>query len=246
MQTTQLVEALQKEGSLLLSAALGAGWDSAVPSCPGWRVRDLVSHQGNVHRWADEYVRRGITHPRPLPGHRVEDDELPAWFESGLRSLVDALHAADDTLVAWQFLPGAAHPRAFWARRQAHETAMHRVDAELAGHGRTSPVDTALALDGIDEMLTGWHGRLRSLVRTDKPATLLVETVEGRQWTMRLSSGAPATVRAATGTWDCRISGPADLLYRALWNRAPYTGEGIVVEGDEALMALWRSKSPIL
>ncbi|MFJ5531144.1 maleylpyruvate isomerase family mycothiol-dependent enzyme [Streptomyces sp. NPDC093261] len=246
MHTTQFIEALETSGSLLLSAALRAGWETAVPSCPGWRVRDLVRHQGNVHRWADEYVRQGITQPCPLPDHRVGDDELAAWFEKGLRSLANALRTADDTLVAWEFLPGAAHPRAFWARRQAHETTMHRVDAELVGHGLPSPVAADLALDGIDEMLTGWHGRPRSLLRADKPTVLLVEAVEGRQWTMRLSSAAPRTVRASTGTWDCRISGPADRLYRALWNREPYTGNGIVVEGDERLMALWRSKSPIL
>ena len=29
-------------------------------------------------------------------------------------------------------VPGRALPLAFWARRQAHETAVHRVDAESA------------------------------------------------------------------------------------------------------------------
>ena len=32
---------------LFATAELGA----AVPSCPGWSVRDLVVHLGNLHRW---------------------------------------------------------------------------------------------------------------------------------------------------------------------------------------------------
>ncbi|GAA1928162.1 maleylpyruvate isomerase family mycothiol-dependent enzyme [Streptantibioticus ferralitis] len=209
-------------------------------------MRDLVGHQANVHRWADEYVRGGITHPRPLPDARLGDDELAAWFEGGLRRLVASLHAADDRLLAWEFLPGATNPRAFWARRQAHETTIHRVDAELAGGGLLSPIAPDLAMDGIDEILTGWHGRPRSLLRAEKPAVLLVQAAEGREWTMHLSAAAPRTVREATETWDCRISGSAQDVYRALWNRQSYTENGLKLEGDEQLMALWRNKSPIL
>ena len=34
----------------------------------------------------------------------------------------------------------------------AHETAVHRVDAELA-RGASTPVDAGLAMDGVDELL---------------------------------------------------------------------------------------------
>jgi hypothetical protein len=32
--------------------ARSAGPDAPVPTCPGWTVRDLLAHQGMVHRWA--------------------------------------------------------------------------------------------------------------------------------------------------------------------------------------------------
>ena len=34
-----------------------AGPDAPVPTCPGWTVRDLLAHQGMVHRWATAVVR---------------------------------------------------------------------------------------------------------------------------------------------------------------------------------------------
>ena len=44
-----------------------------------------------------------------------------------------------------------AHVR-FWSRRMAHETSIHRWDAESAS-GAQAPVDAAVAVDGIDERL---------------------------------------------------------------------------------------------
>jgi hypothetical protein len=38
-------------------------------------------------------------------------------------------------------------------RRQAHETAMHRIDAQLAAD-RTEPIAQELAVDGIDELFS--------------------------------------------------------------------------------------------
>ncbi len=47
---------LQEQGELLAGCAAAAGLDALVPTCPGWRVRDLLRHIGFVHRWAAGYV----------------------------------------------------------------------------------------------------------------------------------------------------------------------------------------------
>ena len=57
--------------------------------------------------------------------------------------------AAGDEPV-WAF--GRLAPASFWARRQSHETMVHRADAELAV-GRDVVLDAGLAADGIDEWL---------------------------------------------------------------------------------------------
>jgi hypothetical protein len=43
------------------------------------------------------------------------------------------------------------------------------------------------------------------------------------------------------GRADAELAGPADLLYLALWNRAPVPS----VTGDAALAALWRRTSAV-
>jgi uncharacterized protein (TIGR03083 family) len=130
------VGALRSQGDLLADAAQRAGLAAAVPSCPGWAVRDLLKHTGYVHRWATGFVAEGLTHPvgaseEEILGQGPADDELPGWFRDGHAALVRALGAAAPGLNCWAFLP-APSPLAFWARRQAHETAIHRVDAEQA------------------------------------------------------------------------------------------------------------------
>jgi len=50
METTEHLNRLREEGPRLAAAAGRAGLDAPVPTCPGWLVRDLLSHAGGVHR----------------------------------------------------------------------------------------------------------------------------------------------------------------------------------------------------
>ncbi|MBE4741100.1 MULTISPECIES: maleylpyruvate isomerase family mycothiol-dependent enzyme [Streptomyces] len=254
METAEHIRALDEEGRLLATAARKAGTDAEVPTCPSWRVRDLVRHTGAVHRWATAFVAEGHPVPRPLPDGpgELDGDALLTWFEDGHRRLLDTLRAAPADLDCWTFLP-APSPRAFWARRQAHETAVHRADAESAlGAASGFPVpdfSTSLAVDfavdGIDELLLGFHARPRSRVRTGTPRVLRVRATDtDAVWTVRLSSEPPAAERtdpAQAPDAECEITGPASRLYLALWNRIPFPA----VTGDPELAELWRESSGI-
>ncbi|AJE80729.1 hypothetical protein SLNWT_0353 [Streptomyces albus] len=234
---------LDREGRLLAEAAEEAGLDAKVPTCPGWQVRDLVRHTAMVHRWATGFVREGRTETRPMDGEGgLDGAELLAGFRAGHGALLDALESATPELDCWTFF-AAPSPLAFWARRQAHETTMHRFDADSARGGTPAPVDGVLAVDGIDELLTGFHGRRRSRVRTPEPRTVHVLTTdEGASWSLRLSDGPPVAERGLTGEPDCVLSGPASKLYLALWNRVPFPE----ITGDARLAALWRETSAIV
>lgn len=244
MDTNRHLESLEAEGELLLSAAVRAGWDAEVPTCPDWRVRDLVAHQGTVHRWAGGIVAERRAAPVRPQEESVPDERLPDWFAEGHRLLSKALREAPEALECWTFLPGSSSPRAFWARRQAHETAIHRVDAELAAGSVPSPVDPAFAVDGIDELLTGFHTRPTSRVRSARRRVLRVETSDAAPWTLHLSEEPPRVSRDGDTPADTVISGPAEALYLALWNRRPH-GDGLVVEGDAELAELWRTASAV-
>ncbi|WP_345590581.1 maleylpyruvate isomerase family mycothiol-dependent enzyme [Streptomyces marokkonensis] len=243
MEITMFVQVLRTEGTLLATAAEAAGTGAKVPTCPGWQVRDLLRHTGMVHRWATAFVSEGHTGPRPDGGlPELDGTALVAWFREGHEQLVDALADASPDLRCWHFLP-APSPLAFWARRQAHETTVHRIDAESARGGDPTGIGVDFAVDGIDELLCAFHARPKSAVRTEVPRTLRVRATDppGSVWTVRLSAEPPVTERDDAGNADCELNGPAAQLYSALWNRGPLPE----VTGDASLAALWRARSGV-
>ncbi|MFE7757979.1 maleylpyruvate isomerase family mycothiol-dependent enzyme [Streptomyces sp. NPDC057429] len=247
MEISEHVTSLSAEGLSLAAAARDAGTDTPVPTCPGWRVRDLLRHTGMVHRWAAAFVTEGHRTYHPDGGEPdLDGDDLLDWFGEGHGLLVEALRAAPADLECWSFFP-APSSLAFWARRQAHETRIHRVDAESARGGPPAPVAPAHAVDGIDELLTGFHARPRSRVRTDVARTLRVRAVDTEAvWDVRLSTDPPRTVRdgGTLGTpADCVLSGTAEELFLVLWNRRPLSS--VALRGDREIAELWCDHSGI-
>lgn len=252
MEIVEFVEALRQDGEDLIDFSARAGWGTVVPTCPGWRIRDLVAHTGSVHRWAAGYLD-GETERRPIEICAPDDVEsLAAWFRDGHRELLNRLTTVPTDLECWTFLP-APTPLAFWARRQAHETAIHRLDAESALGVRPREFTAQFAQDGIDELLAGFHVRPRSKVRTEQPRSLLVQATgdgldpgQPHAWLLRLSSEPPLVEQLTdigNVSADCTVSGPSPTLYRALWNRGPY--EDLDVTGDSSLVELWRRTSAV-
>src|SRR5215469_15426037 len=127
-----------------------------IPTCPEWTLRQLVTHVGRAHRWAAEITRtRSETFIpfREVPDGKLPDDRAaqPAWLRTGAARIVDAVREAGNDLV-WTFT-GLA-PAGFWIRRMAHETLVHRADAQLAAGAEPEPVIAAeVAADAIDEWL---------------------------------------------------------------------------------------------
>lgn len=162
MEIADHIACLRSEGELLAEAAERSSLSAPVPACPGWRVRDLLAHLGFVHRWAADYVAEERTEMTREPGEEEiirlapADDSLVAWFRDGHARLVSVLAAADPAVGCWTFL-AAPSPLAFWARRQAHETAIHRADAQLAAAAAVSGADLdpflpGLGGDGVDRL----------------------------------------------------------------------------------------------
>ncbi|CAM5345206.1 hypothetical protein SAVIM338S_01121 [Streptomyces avidinii] len=248
MEITDYVKTLAREGELLADAAERAGTDAPVATCPEWRIADLLRHTGSVHRWATGFVADGLVEPAPFPQPpELSGGELLAWFREGHAALVRTLTGAPADVECWTFLPTAPpSPLAFWARRQAHETTVHRMDAESALGLEFTPVEPEFATDGVDELLTGFHARPKSRVRTAEPRVLRVRAADtGAVWTVRLSPEPARTVRgdADGAPADCTLTGEAAWLYPALWNRLPLAGPGVT--GDAELARLWTDTAGI-
>ena len=247
METAEHITRLREEGELFARAATAAGLDAEVPTCPGWQVRDLVQHLGGVHRWATAYVVTG----NPNPSNEKEDaryfaaigdrELLPA-YQSAHAALVEALCGAPPDLACWTFLT-APSPLAFWARRQAHETTIHRVDAEAAA-GMPSSCAPRFGADGIDELLNGFFSRTRGRLVCNPAVALSVRAADtGDAWTIRIEPDR-RVVTPGDGDADCTVSGSAADLYLLLWNRRT-PDERFSIEGNRHLLELWRTKAVI-
>jgi uncharacterized protein (TIGR03083 family) len=227
---------LEADGPLLAAAAERAGWDAPVPETE-WTVRDLVTHIGGVHRWATAIVRDCSTTPDIPEGDAVgtgpADAELLEWFRDGHMTLVDTLRGAGPEIECVAFLP-ASSPIEFWCRRQAHETAIHRVDAEGAAGTRTR-FDTAFAQDGIAEMLLGFAARKSNAIADER--VLAVHPSDGQCWSVTMGGERLVAEPVDDPQGDAVVRGTSDDVYRWLWNRP----SGAVVEGDVATAELWRS-----
>ncbi|MBB5872524.1 uncharacterized protein (TIGR03083 family) [Allocatelliglobosispora scoriae] len=246
MEIADHIAALRRDGLLLADAAAMHTLDEAVPTTPGWTVGDLLRHIGEVHRWAMSHVAQQRLTKMPTEEEQEltrnwpeGDDELLEWFSSGHEALVFSLETADPGLRCWTFLP-APSPLAFWARRQAHETAIHRVDAESVT-GEITPIGAEFAADGVDELLTCFFGRPGRL-RGDPAYTLgLVATDLPRAW--RVSVGPTVVVTDGGEAADCVVTGTAEELYLLLWNRRDPAGLDVV--GDEAVLTRWRDSAVV-
>ena len=211
-------------------------------------MRDLLRHVGGVHRWAKTYVAESRLEPMDeteegslMGGWPERDEELIEWFRQGHASLVHTLETADPALSCWTFL-AAPSPLAFWARRQAHETAIHRADAESPREAIT-PFPPAFAADGIDELLSCFLTRSSGGLRADPPRRLQVKTTdEPANWLVEIGPQR-VVVSPDGGAADCAVSGPASELYLLLWNRRG--AEGLDVRGDRSLLEGWRRMARI-
>ncbi|MDA8262639.1 MAG: maleylpyruvate isomerase family mycothiol-dependent enzyme [Actinomycetota bacterium] len=246
MEVVEYISALEREGRLLIESARIAGLEAPVPTCPGWRVRELLAHINYVHRWATAYVAGALTEMLPEPAEEEilrsapRDDELFDSAEEGHAALVRALGDAPPDLNCWTFLP-AASPLAMWARRQAHETAVHRVDAELAAGRIPQPLDKRLAVDGVDELLLSMlsRGEPPKEAETGLGAICLEARGLEESWSVRLGE---SDVRAEAGEapWDLLIRAGASDLFLLLWNRPSL--EKPELRGETGLLDLWRER----
>lgn len=200
----------------------GATGHEPVPTCPGWRVLDLVSHLGSVHRWAAATVLCG----RLVPDvdSRPDGDDLPEWYAGTATALLTALAVVDADEPCENF--SGVDPRAgFWRRRQQHETAIHLLDLECALGLEPAPVDPGLAADGVDEVLRVFGPRLAARGRpADLRAPVRLEALDvGRAWLLTPSppGQAPQVEEpVASGTSEA-VRGTATDVWHALWKR-PY------------------------
>lgn len=239
MEVAEYLGHVAADGTAALAAGR-QGLGDPVPSCPAWTVTDLLGHLGRVHRWVEEMVRtraaeRAAFPPPPSP------EELPGWYDEGLARLLVTLDHVDPDELVWNWMASAPAPARFWPRRMAHETAVHRWDAENSFAG-ARPIDGALALDGVEEYLDIVSFVLeKASPDPEFSGTLGLEATDAgfaRTVTMR-----------PRGLGRCDGVDHADAVVRAsasdllLWmcGRNPLGDGTVELEGDASVAQRWRA-----
>jgi uncharacterized protein (TIGR03083 family) len=238
MDHSRYLECLAADHGDLRDAAASVELTVPVPSCPGWTMGDLVFHVAEVYlhkatvmrtgEWPEQWPPPGAAAEAPLPlldraygqliaefGARQPADATPTWYDP------------DQTV-------------AFWIRRMAQETVIHRIDAELAAGLPVTPVPDDLAVDGVDEvlkrflgydvealgLLTGGH-----LARDGGQDTINVLAGQ-TAWTVRPSPAEAVITDGASASPRVVIQAAPDPMLRWLWGRAG--DEAVRLTGEQA------------
>jgi uncharacterized protein (TIGR03083 family) len=218
-------------------AAARGHLSSDVPSCPGWTVHDLVSHVAEVYEHKIACTALGHA-PDPWPPDWPADRDPIEWLGDAHGRLLEMFEKNDATTPSATWWP-PDQTVGFWARRMAQETAVHRVDAELA-IGAPSPVDADLAADGVDEILVLMLAGDWSEDPDDAAMGQHVAISTGeRTWLVALERGA-VSVAERGGAVDATIGGdPSDVLL-FLWGRLP--DDSVKLSGDRDALRVLRSR----
>ena len=163
-----------------------------------------------------------------------DGEDVAAWYDERVRLLLEALESAGPDRPCGTHQPD--NQRAlYWFRRQALETATHRVDAELAV-GRSAGFEEELAADGIGEVLDVWIPKVSQVMQPPDlgAPVLLACTDRPESWLVSPDGGGtqgPTLTESQALTAAASVAGRADDLLLVLWKRKQ-VDDRIALTGD--------------
>ncbi|GAB3673059.1 maleylpyruvate isomerase family mycothiol-dependent enzyme [Angustibacter aerolatus] len=196
------LSSFERDAAALVDVLRTGPLQAPVSSCPGWDLAGLGAHVGQVHRWAAAALN-GQQAPDEAPA--ADDVDVAAWVEEGAGELLRLMTAAPDDAACWGFGP-PPQTAGFWVRRQAHETALHRWDAQVAAR-RPAALDPVLSWDGVAEVAEVFYPRQVALGRR-APLGAALELV-----------AAEGEVVVGEGPPVARVHGPSSALLLVVWGR---------------------------
>jgi len=237
MNTETFLQHIDTDGRALI-AAVAAAPDAAVATCPSWTNRDLAKHVGDVYGFVIAQLQAGNPETRAPSNATAAPDtgDIAPWFRERHQEVLAALRGTAPETPVWTFGPDKT--AAFFFRRMAHETVVHRWDAQQAA-GTLTPIDPALAADGVNEVMEVFMLHRRT---NEPPASSLhVHRTDGEgEWMLVAKEGAlTMTHEHAKGDAAARGSAQDILLY--LWGRGR---AGLECYGDDDLIDAWGSVTP--
>jgi uncharacterized protein (TIGR03083 family) len=221
-----------------------------VPWSDRWTVGTVARHVAGTHHVVAQVIgdRPGADFGRfrGLDAPAKGDPGFPAWFAAGTTALVEQCRATPAEEPCWSWHPHGGGSAGFWTRRMAHETLVHRWDAEAGAGVVGPPMDPSVAADGIDEWLDVFVSASRAVHGSPGgPAVGIGCTDTEGQWHLDLAEVGGRTVRS--GPIDdvaVTLRGPAEALLLLLWGRLDASTAGVLIEGDGSILARWTELIP--
>lgn len=233
MDTATHLRHARSESDALLAAYREAP-DAPVATCPGWDRTALLRHVGEMHAWVRAQLAAGPSERvRFSAGERAPDGMgLADWYDGNATALLTEL-ASMDLDGTWSTWTGP-QPGTFFPRRVAQELTIHRRDADPA------PVDPAVAVDGVDELLDLFLPRLpRDGLDGVRGSIHLHATDADGEWLVHLDPEG-VVVERGHAKGDAALRGGAGDLLLWAWNRLPLD-DRFQAFGDAALLDRWRT-----
>ena len=235
MDDSRYLACLAADYGDLRDAATAVELTVPVPTCAGWTMDDLVFHVAEVYLHKVAVMRKGEWPAQwPPPGLR-DEPRLPLLGRAYCELIAEfAARKPTDATPTWY---DPDQTVAFWIRRTAQETVMHRIDAELAAGLPVTPVPDDLATDGVDEVLKRFLGydaeNLDQLegghLARDGQDTITV--IAGQTaWTVRPSEQEVLVDDGAGDGSRVVIQAAPEPMLRWLWGRAG--DDAVHITGD--------------
>ncbi len=249
MADETLIDSVREQTRLFGSWVGDADPGLPVPSCPDWKLADLVEHVGATQQWVAALTEGKITDPQAafaLTWEKAptQPTAWPEWLQGSAERAAAAFAGASSG--ADVFDPSGGNDGVtFWTRRLFGEMSVHRIDAALT-LGRPYLLAAPLAGVAIDDWLdttssAAWAANVPGFadaMRGDGQIIAWVADDIDRAWVLRRGD-EPLTLTWGDGSAgadaDVRVQGPAVDLLQILSRRRPLGEDATCrVTGDRA------------
>ena len=233
-----------------IRAAYAADPTGRVPWSDRWSVGTVARHVAGTHHVVAQVISdrptanfgRFSSLATPAKG----DPAFPDWFAAGTAALVEQCRVTPPAEACWTTVhQDDGGTAGWWVRRMAHETLVHRWDAEAGAAIAGAPIDPPVAADAIDEWADVLVGASRALHMSPAGPAVRISCADvDQEWYLSLAEAGGRTVHTEPIDVALTIRGEAEALLLLLWGRIDADAAGVDLEGDTDLLARWNELVP--